>query len=176
MNNLKTNNATIEFDGDTVVKIFDEPISGINDFWLSHYQNLRKRNDHIVDVIEIIEPQYAIRMERLEILEVVRNLGHKKNAHLKKYLTQKTLVNIITALNLTWVDSFQYSLDAFPDGRIFIHIDFHLHNVVLCEDGKVKIIDPDSFRICNDFEHISKFHMSQLDLNNMMHLYFGKNT
>ena len=115
--------------GNTVIKEFTKPIRQMNEEWYLHYQEFNNRYRIMPDIIDF-EPRYKIVMDYIpgRVLENDRRP------------TRENLVDILRM----YTHFAEYSAEIKKD---FYHWDIHDNNLIMANDGKLMLIDPDSISI-----------------------------
>ena len=116
--------------GDTVIKEFTKPLRRMNEEWYLHYQEFNNRYRIMPDIIDF-EPGYKIVMDYIpgRVLEEIDSRSRREN-----------LVDILRI----YTHFAEYSAEIKKD---FYHWDIHDNNLILTNDGKLMLIDPDSISI-----------------------------
>ena len=116
--------------GDTVIKEFTKPLRRMNEEWYLHYQEFNNRYRIMPDIIDF-EPGYKIVMNYIpgRVLEENNSRSRREN-----------LVDILRI----YTYFAEYSAEIKKD---FYHWDIHDNNLILTNDGKLMLIDPDSISI-----------------------------
>ena len=161
----------------TVIKVCKRRDKGqpLNKKWLDMYQSLADKNDYFVKVFQT-NLYDTIEMEKLPILTSIRELIEKKDTRLYKKIQKDTIIEIMIAMQSTWLDMLEYSR-TLPDDQFVLHGDFGLGNIVITQDLKVKLIDPDSiniFNFYNDALYIRKYYWAQLQLMTALQDFFHR--
>lgn len=150
--------------------------------WLEQYQAITKNNQYFVKVYAT-NGFNTIEMEKLDIVCDVRTLLDAKNrTRYKHFLTKELFLDIMIAMQVTWLRLMQFSRwdneDAHEKREFVLHGDYHLGNLVITRDRKVKLIDPDSvggFNLYDNMAYVRKYYVSQMELmNGFQDFYFAK--
>jgi len=147
----------------------------LNSKWLDMYQTLADKNDSFVKVFQTNWFD-TIEMEKLPILISVKDLIEKKDVRLYKKIQKETILEIMIAMQSTWLDMLEYS-KTLSDDEFVLHGDFGVGNIVITQDLKVKLIDPDSiniFNFYNDALYIRKYYWAQLQLMTALQDFFHR--
>lgn len=153
---IDTRKAKLEFFPDCVVKTLKT--TTLDDKWFDYYSSLQKNNDLLVKVYDVKDRKTII-MERLNeetSLEVML-----KDKEYLKNLSKFDLIDIVASFNHAFMCGIEFSKTI---SKYFYHTDLHLYNIIFTKEKKIKVIDPDSFQICNGLDHSYRFYQSNIFL------------
>lgn len=149
----------IELDNGKVVKHLKNSV--ICKKWFKTYQRFSKNDPRFVKVFEFVDQQ-TYTMEYIS--ETFINLESliKKSENYDK-LTKDDIINITALLPSIFVKTLDFSR-SLPNNEFFIHSDMLLPNFVFTRSKKLVVIDPDSFALVTNLDHIEKYYMSSINI------------
>ena len=163
--------SVIIFKDDIVIKkVRNIKWQEISEQWILHYKQLSDINPALVKVFELVDHE-TYTMERLDIVDSIENiLKRKEYYHL---INKNVICDIITAVNDSWSQAIEAS-KKLEDNKFFVNCDLQLANMVLTTDGKVRIIDPESYVFVNNLEYTEKYYMAQINLMSNLQTYYSR--
>ena len=151
-------------------KLINDPEKSLNEEAFNTYKEMSAGNSNYVQVYDMID-NYSFTMEYVP--NVINHLGKIIRQRRYDYLiTQKFIINALAVFHNLLLDSLKITqLYNDKQKRYFINRDAQLSNILVTEDGKFKIIDPDSYQWVshkNLIGVITPYYMAQINL--AMHL------
>lgn len=136
----------------------------VNDYWLHRYKEFQKT----APVVQIIDKWNAntYRMKYVPgIIGTVERFTEPWREDYRGYWTKNNFINLHTTMADAWQSAMRMSKKE-QDNNFWVCDDFRLRNMVVVKDKKgnisFKIIDPDSWIICDGFHGIDSYYQSQL--------------
>ena len=135
--------------GNTVIKEFTKPIRQMDEEWYLHYQEFNNRYRIMPDIIDF-EPGYKIVMDYIpgKVLEENNSPGDGT-------VVRPRRENLVDILKM-YTHFAEYSAEIKKD---FYHWDIHDNNLIMTNDGKLMLVDPDSISINIPQKTALAFHM-----------------
>jgi len=166
---IKVSKNNISFTNDYCVKTVNNRVPVLNEQWLNNYNKMCTKNPYLVKIYDIDFDKRIITMENLgKVIPVERLIKDNNYTHL---MNKQRICDIQSALNLTWLQGIEISR-TLPKEQYFLHTDLDLHNIIMTEDEKIVVIDPDSFNIVNKLKYSDKYYMAQINLMTLLLNYY----
>jgi thiamine kinase-like enzyme len=108
--------------------------------WFELYQAYREHDYRCVEVYSVDQKKKTFEMQRVE--------GFTLNEYSKIYsLPLKTRYYIIGEVSDIFSKFFKFAHKKVQERQLFMHMDMHVANLMYTDNGKIVLIDPDSFSI-----------------------------
>lgn len=138
MGKIKFDHRGLCFQKNTVIKKWTR--NNQLEEWFRIYQDLQKFDSSMVKIIDVDTEQNYFVMERLHGLCMEKQIDHLHFEHKKEMFIQTC--DIFNSI-------LQFKSSLLQKDEIFFSVDFRLANLIYTEEGKVRLVDPDSFEVVN---------------------------
>lgn len=165
---FESKNCIIEYDGNkTIFKTLKHKT--VSQAWLDDYNKLRNNNPTYVEVFEVLD-DHTLSMEYVKELD---NLEHVlKEPRYWPRINKQFVLDAVESFHMAFTDGLRVSR-LVPDDQYFLHTDLKIANLIVDENMKVRIIDPDSYTWVPRMQWTEKYYMNQVNMAFCLQRYFN---
>lgn len=161
---IRRNNSTLKFDKKSILKINKEDQADWTKDLYDLYVLFSKKYSYVVKPIAW-KTGRIFEMEKLDIVASAEDILSEESIvsdnKLHDLATLDNAIKIIKFYNQIYIDCLEFSVANLPNGEYFFHNDLNLSNIVFTSDNQIKLIDPDSFKVEDNFLNITHKSFSQ---------------
>ena len=171
MNKLyESRNSIVEYDGNgTIHKTLKQNL--VSEDWLHYYNQVRNNNPRYVEVYEVIDNK-TITMEYVDELDTLEHV--LKEPRYWPRIDKQFIIEAVETFHQAFTDGLRVSKHHASD-MYFLHTDLKIANLIVGNDMRVRIIDPDSYTWVPKMQWTEKYYMNQTNMAFCLQRYFYEN-